>query len=200
MMARGIDGKTRIAKSGDVRAVIMPTPVFVWRAEQAKAYKNTNTRPGGEPYVVVDPLEQWSAWTTLVSTHRAVYVLEVTSDKVPWPTYAPEKIIDVKRGDVAAVELLRDGAPVSLDASSRVPALVNGPAHLTAGKLSPNAFVATLAPATFVPREDGTLPKIEVLVHDATRNGAVTKITLSESLVRRLYEDFAPWRDALSRP
>ena len=200
MLARGIDGKTRLVKSGDVRAVIMPTPVFVWRAQQARAWKDANTTPEGGQYDAVDPIERWSAWTTLVSSHRAVYVLEVTSEKVPWPTFAPERVFDIKRGDVLAVEVLRDGTPVSLDAMSRIDAVVNGPAHLAANKPVPNAIVATLAPTTFIPREDGSLPKIELLVHDATRNGAVTKLTLSESLVRRLYDDFAPWRDAISRP
>ena len=200
MLARGIDGKTRIVKSGDVRAAIMPTPVFVWRAQQGRAWKDANTTPEGGRYDAVDPIERWSAWTTLVSAHRAVYVLEVTSEKAPWPTFAPERVFDIKRGDVSAVEVLRDGTPVSLDAMSRIDAVVNGPAHLAANKPVPNAIVATLAPTTFIPREDGSLPKIELLVHDATRNGAVTKLTLSESLVRRLYDDFAPWRDAISRP
>ncbi|MBL0170086.1 MAG: serine/threonine protein kinase [Gemmatimonadaceae bacterium] len=200
MIGRGIDAKARLVKSGDVRAVIMSTPMFVWRAEQARAWKNANTGPGGTVYSVVDPIEVWSAWTPLAASHRAVYVLEVTTEKAPWPAYAPEKLFDIKRGDVSAVEVLRDGAPVSLDATSRIPAVVNGPAHLAAGKAVTNAFVATLAPTSFIPREDGTWPRIELLVHDATRDGAITRVTLSESLVRRLYDDFAPWRDAISRP
>jgi hypothetical protein len=151
----------------------------------------------GTPYPMVDPIEPWSAWTTAVNSRRAVYIIEVTTDRAPWPNYEPEKIFDLKRGDVDGVDVLRDGVPVSLDASSRVPAVVNGPAHLAAGKRLTNTFVAMLAPTTFNPREDGSLPKIEIVVRDALRNGATTKITLNQTIVRRLYDDFAPWRDAL---
>ncbi len=197
MLARGVDAKARMAKNDDIRAVIMPTPVFVWRAEQARAWKDAHPMSAGTPYPMVDPIEQWSAWTTAVNNRRAVYVIEVTTDRAPWPSYEPEKIFDIKRGDVDGVDVLRDGAPVPLDASSRVPAVVNGPAHLAAGKRLTNTFVAMLAPTTFNPREDGSLPKIEIIVRDALRNGATTKITLNQTLVRRLYDDFAPWRDAL---
>jgi serine/threonine-protein kinase len=197
MLARGVDAKARMAKNDDIRAVIMPTPVFVWRAEQARAWKDAHPMSAGTPYPMVDPIEQWSAWTAAVNSRRAVYVIEVTTDRAPWPSYEPEKIFDIKRGDVDGVDVLRDGAPVPLDASSRVPAVVNGPAHLAAGKRLTNTFVAMLAPTTFNPREDGSLPKIEIIVRDALRNGATTKITLNQTLVRRLYDDFAPWRDAL---
>lgn len=200
MLSRGVDTKSRIVKSGDVRAIIMSTPIFVWRAEQTRAWKDANNKPGGGSYESADPLEAWSSFAGLVSSRRAVYVLEVAPEKAPWPTLAPDKMFDIKRGDISAVEMLRDGNPVVLESASRIPALVNGPAHVAAGRLVPNEYVAALSPTTFVPREDGSLPKIELLIHDATRGGAVTKIQLSESLVRRLYDDFAPWRDALARP
>jgi hypothetical protein len=200
MVERGIDAKAHSTRGGDVRAIIMPTPMSVARAEQGRAWKDAHPKPGGGSYDLVDPIEKWSAWNTLVSSRRAVYVLDVASDRTPWPAYDPEKIFDIKKGDVTTVELLRDGTPVSLDATSTIPAVVNGPAHLTAGKAVPNGFVATIPPTTFIPRDDGKLPKIELLVHDASKGGAVTRLTLSESLVRRLYDEFAPWRDALARP
>ncbi len=200
VIARGIDVKGHIAKNDDVRAVIMPTPMFVWRSAQERAFKDATPRPGGGAYEVVDPIEQWNAWSSLASSWRAVYVLEVTSDKVPWPSFQPDKIFDMKRGDVMSVEVIRDGTAIPLDGTASVPAVVNGPAHVSAGKPVPNAFVATLPPTAFIPREDGKLPKVELLVRDAMRNGAVTRIVLSETMVRRLYDDFAPWRDALARP
>jgi len=200
MLARGVDAKARLAKNDDIRAVIMPTPVFVWRAEQARAWKDAHPKPDGAKYAAVDPIEIWSPWTTVVNSRRAVYVLEVTTDRAVWPSFEPEKIIDVRRGDVTDVQVLRDGEAVPLDAPSRVPAVINAPEHLAAGKKVSNAFIATLAPTTFIPRDDGSLPKIEIIVKDAMRNGGTTKITLNQQLVRRLYDDFAPWRDALVRP
>ncbi|MCC6243697.1 MAG: hypothetical protein IT353_12715, partial [Gemmatimonadaceae bacterium] len=130
----------------------------------------------------------------------AVYVIEVIADRVPWPSYEPEKLFDFKRGDVSEVTLLRDGVPVALESGASVTAVVNASEHNAAGKRVPSAFVATIAPTTFIPREDGAFPKFEVVVRDAMRNGATTKITLNQTLVRRLYDDFAPWRDALVKP
>ncbi len=200
MVERGIDVKAHTTKSNDVRATIMPTPMFVWRSEQARAFKDAHPKPGGGSYDAVDPIEKWGAWPSLVSSRRAVYVLDVVADRTPWPSYEPEKLFDLKKGDVTAVELLRDGSPVTLDNSAQIPAVVNGPAHVSAGKPVSNGFVATIAPTAFIPRDDGKLPKMELLIHDASRGGAVTRITLSESLVRRLYDEFAPWRDALAKP
>ena len=199
MLARGVDAKARVAKNDEFRVVIMPTPIFAWRDEQARAYKNAHPSPSGAPFDAVDPIEYWSPWSALVANRRAVYVIEVTTDRAPWPSYEPEKLYDFKRGDVADVELLRDGVAVPFDAAARIPSLVNAAAHSSAGRRVPNAFVATLAPTTFVPRDDGAMPKFELVVHDGMRNGATTKITLNPTLVRRLYDDFAPWRDALVR-
>jgi serine/threonine protein kinase len=199
MLAKGVDAKARTSKNDEFRVVIMPTPIFVWRDEQARAWKNAHPAPRGEPFAAVDPIEYWSPWSTMVATRRAVYVMEVTTDRAPWPSYEPEKLYDLKRSDVADVELLRDGVAVPLEAGSRVPSLVNAAAHSQAGRRVPNAFVATLAPTTFVPRDDGTMPKFELVVHDAMRNGAATRITINATIVKRLYDDFAPWRDALVR-
>jgi len=194
VIARGIDPRRYTVKSGDVRAVIMPTPMFVWRAAQARAFKDANSRTEH-----VDPIEEWGPWTSMTSSWRAVYVIEVTSDKVPWPQLQPDKTFDLKKGDVSSVEVLRDGVAVSLESAATVPAVVNGPAHVSAGKAVSNAFVAAIAPSALVLREDGGLPKIELVIKETTRP-APTRIVLSETMVRRLYDDFAPWRDVLARP
>jgi len=199
-IARGVDAKARIARNEDVRVNIMPTPVFVWREQQAHAWKVAHPKTSGTGSDLVDPVEAWSAWASLVASQRAVYVVEVAPDKVPWPSYAPDKIFDLKRGDVSGVELLRDGTPVPFETSARIAAFANATEHAAAGKAVPNAFVATISPATFLPHDDGTPPKIVVVVRDAMRNGAVVRIPLSDSQVKRLYEDFAPWRDAIARP
>jgi len=200
LIARGIDGKARIARNGDVRAVFMPTPVFVWRSEQGQAWRQSHAGPQGAQHEFVDPLERWSAWSGLVASRRAVYVLEVTPEKATWPNFTPDKIHEIKRGDIESVELLRDGVPVTLENSARLVALANADAHQAAGKPLPHAIVALIAPAAFMPREDGSLPTIEVVVRDAARGSAVTRIAINASLVRRLYDDFAPWRDAIARP
>ena len=200
MISRGVDAKARMVKSGDFRVVIMSTPIFVWRSEQAQAWKEANASSPGGPFDLVDPIEGWSSWKSLVASRRAVYVIEVTSEKTPWPSYAPTKIFDIKKGDVELVEVTRDGIPVPVGSTAHVPAVVNTQAHTESGKAVTNSFVAIVEPTLFLPHEDGSRPIIELHVHDAMRGGSVTRITLSESLVRRLYDDFGPWRDAIARP
>ncbi|MCC6433164.1 MAG: protein kinase, partial [Gemmatimonadaceae bacterium] len=64
MLSRGVDAKARMARNDDIRVVIMPTPVFVWRAEQARGYKDAHMKPNGETWAAVDPIEFWSPWTS----------------------------------------------------------------------------------------------------------------------------------------
>ena len=129
---------------------------------------------------------------------RAACLAGALEREEPWGVWGGEVFV---AGQVVATKRGR-GRPrkIPLESTARIPALVNTTAHQSAGKPTPNAFVATIGPTTFMPRDDGSLPKIEVLVHDASRGGAITRFALSESLVRRLYDDFAPWRDALARP
>lgn len=199
LIQRGIDVKAHVVRDNDIRAVIMPTPMFVARAEQVKAWKDANPRADGGRYDFADPIERWGAWNALVSGRRAVYVLEVAPDKTPYPAIDPQRVIDFKKGDVVSVELLRDGTVIPLDDKAQLPAVVNAAAQQAEGKPVFNGFVATVPTSAFIPRDDGKMPRMELRVQDATRGGAATRLVLSESLVRRLYNEFAPWRDALAR-
>jgi hypothetical protein len=109
------------------------------------------------------------------------------------------RVIDFKRGDVASVELQRDGVAVALESAGQIPAVADAAVQQAGGKPAFNAFVAAVPPTAFVPRDDGTMPKVVLLVRDLARGGAVVTLTLPESLVKRLYNELAPWRDALAR-
>jgi serine/threonine-protein kinase len=198
MIDKGIDVKGHQVRFDDMRATIMPAPMSVWRAEQTASWKNGFKRPDGSSYELADPIERWSAWSRTVQGKRAVYVLEVMPDKTPWPKLDPDGVVDFKKGDVTTVELLRDGQPVALEGGATIPAVANLEAQQNGKKPVFNGFAAVLPPTAFVPRDDGSTPKIELVVKDATR-GTPSRTTLSESLVKRLYNDFAPWRDALAR-
>ncbi len=198
MIERGIDVKAHTVHFDDMRVVVMPTPMFLWRAEQTASWKSGFKRPDGTAYDLADPIEQWSAWRGLVAGKRAVYVLEVAPDKTPWPKLDPDAVLDFKKGDVTTVELRRDGQPVSLESSTTLQAVVNAEVQQAAKKPVFNSYVAVLPPTAFVPRDDGTMPKFELIVKDATR-GAPSRTTLSDALVKRLYNEFAPWRDALAK-
>ena len=199
-LARGIVTKDLMVRGDDIRVVIMPTPMFAWRAIQARTWNDQNPKASGGNYDAVDPIERWSAWSGLVASRRAVYVVEVTTDRVPWPSYLPDKLIDVRRGDITSVEMLRDGVPVPFESVGHIAALVNAADHVAAGKFSPKSFVAAIAPTAFLPRDDGSWPKLELLVHDAARSGGPVRVNLPLSLVKRMYDEFGPWRDAIARP
>jgi len=128
-----------------------------------------------------------------------VYVVEAAPSRAPWPTYKPEEIFDIKRGDIASLKLRRDGVEIPLAGVGQVPALVNVDAHEKAKKPNPSEIVATLAPDAFAPRADGSMPKVEVVVTERGRNNEVT-LNVPERMVRRLWDDFQPYRDALAAP
>ncbi|MBY0491617.1 MAG: serine/threonine protein kinase [Gemmatimonadaceae bacterium] len=198
MIDKGIDVKAHQVRFDDMRVTVMPAPMSVWRADQVASWKNGFKRPDGSSYELADPIERWSAWSRTVQARRAVYVLEVMPDRSPWPKLDPDGVVDFKKGDVTSVELLRDGQPVSLESGAVIPAVANPEAQQGGKKPVFNGFAAVVPPTAFVPRDDGSSPRIELVVKDATR-GAPSKTTLSESLVKRLYNEFAPWRDALAR-
>ena len=110
----------------DIRVNIMPIPVFLWRAQQITTWKDANSKAAGGLYDTVDQIEGWSARRTLVPTQRAAYVVEVTPDKVPWPSLAPEKAVEIKHGDVHVVEMTHDGTPIVLEVPSRIAAQSGG--------------------------------------------------------------------------
>ena len=199
-LARGVVTKDLMVRGDDIRVVIMPTAIFAWRANEAHAWNDQNPKASGGNYDAVDPIERWSAWNGLVSSRRAVYVVEVTTDRVPWPSFMPDKLIDVRRGDITSVEMLRDGVPVPFESVGHIAALVNAADHVAAGKFSPKSFVAVIAPAAFLPRDDGSWPKLELLVHDAARTGGPVRVSLPTPFVKRMYDEFGPWRDAIARP
>lgn len=198
VIARGIDAKAHQHRFDDVRVVVMPTPLVVWRAEQVTSWKSTYKRSDGSSYEIADPIERWSGWTRAAAGRRAGYVIEVSSDRTPWPKTDPELLVDFKRGDVASVELLRDGQAVPLDGGAIVPAVAIPDVQASGNRPVFNAFVAQLPPTAFQPRDDGSPPRFELVVRD-TKRGNVLRTTLPGSLVTRLYNELAPWRDALAR-
>jgi hypothetical protein len=70
---------------------------------------------------------------------------------------------------------------------------------VAAGKPVSNAVFAAIPVTAFRLREDGALPKVELMVREVAKS-APTRMVLSETMVRRLYDDFAPYRDVLARP
>jgi hypothetical protein len=198
MIARGIDTRAHQHRFDDLRVVVMPTPLVVWRAEQVNSWKSTYKRGDGSGYDIADPIERWSGWTRAAASRRAGYVMEVSSDRTPWPKTDPERLVDFKRGDVASVELLRDGQAVPLDGGSIVPAVAIPDVQASGNRPVFNAFVAQLPPTAFQPRDDGSQPRFELVVRD-TKRGTVVKTTLPGALAMRLYNELAPWRDALAR-
>jgi serine/threonine-protein kinase len=190
--------RERSTRGSDVRVVLMTPQVSAWRADEARRWKETHVRSdGGPPYTVVDPIETWSPWKTVISARRPVVVIEVKSERAPFETIEPEKLVEFRRGDVQSVQLLRDGAAMALLNGERFPGVVNDARHRELKKAVAFSYAAISPPDAFAPRPDGSWPKMELLVVDAMNRGKEARIQLSESLIRRVHEDFAPYRDAL---
>jgi hypothetical protein len=81
--------------------------------------------------------------------------------------------------------------------AERVPAVVNDARHKEQGKAVPYSFIAISPPDAFAPRADGSWPKMEVVAVDAMNRGREVRVQLGDAIVRRIYDDFASYREAL---
>jgi eukaryotic-like serine/threonine-protein kinase len=190
--------RERSVRGSDLRVVLMTPPVVAYRAEEARNWKASHVREDGSgSYQVVDPIETWRHWGAVVTGRRPVVVLEVASERVPFERLEPEKLFEFRRGDVKSVQLLRDGVPMTLLSTERYPGVVNAARHADERKAVTHSFAAVIPPELFAPRGDGTWPRMEVRVVDAMNRDREAKLQLSEQLIRRVHEDFAPYREAL---
>jgi hypothetical protein len=94
----------------------------------------------------------------------------------------------------------RDGVEIPLGGAGQIPALVNVDAHDKAKKPNPGEIVATLPPDAFAPRADGSMPKVDIVVTDRARGNSSVTLTVSDKMVRRLWDDFQSYRDAIAAP
>ena len=196
-----VDMRNYSVRNDDVRVMIMSPPVTLWRHARARAWKDANMRPDfGVPYEVVDPIEVWSAWQRTVSGRRAVYVIEAAPARAPWPSYKPEELFEIKRGDVTSIRVRRDGVDIPLGDEGQIPALVNESAHDLAKKPNPGQFVATLSPDAFALRADGTVPKVDIVIVDRSRSNGPVTLNVPERTVRRLWDEFQAYRAAIAQP
>jgi hypothetical protein len=152
----------------------------------------------GVPYDVIDPIEVWGGWSDVVRSRRPVFVLDVGPERAPWPDFKPTELTNITRGSITSAKLVRDGAEIALSGSETIPALFNADAHVAARRPNPTMFVATVPPDAFAPHADGKWPRIEVHALDA--GGRTIRLRLSEQMMRRLHDEFAPWRDLALPP
>ncbi len=184
----------RSVRGRDIRAVIMTPQMSAWRFDRAEQWKSSNARTGSE---IADPIERWSSWRSIVSQRRPVVVLEVKAERAPNDRIETDKIIDFKHGDIQSVRLYRDGAQLQITNGERIPAVVNSDEHAGQSKIVPFTFVATVLADAFAPNADGKWPRIELLIVDGMNNGREVILEFSESAVKRVHSDFAPYRAQL---
>jgi hypothetical protein len=174
--------------------VLLLSPIaLAWRARQASAWKQANPRPDvGIPYDVVDPIEVWSGWKSTLRSRRPVVVIEVTPNDAAFPRYAPAEALDLAKGDVASAQLLRNGSPVAALLPDRIPALINTDGVTAANRTVGNQFVFAV-PADAFGGDGGVAGRLEIQL---TAGGKRSKVRIDDALVRRIAEEFAPWRGA----
>ena len=192
--------RERSTRGSDIRVVVMTPQVSAWRADEVQRWKGTHVRTdNGAKFDIADPIERWGQWKRLVSARLPVVVIEVKSERAPFEHIEPEKLTDFRRGDVQSVQLLRDGVAVKLLDGERFPAVVNDGYHRQQEKVVPHSFAAMSEPDAFAPRADGSWPKIELFVVDAMNRNRELRLQLSETIVRKVHDDFKPYRDALKQ-
>jgi hypothetical protein len=188
------DYRAHTVRVGNARALFLSPPVLAWRARQASAWKQANLRPDvGIPYDIVDPIEVWSGWRSTLRTRRPVVVIEVLPNDAAFPRYAPAEALDIANGDVSSAQLLRNGAPVTSLQSDRIPALINTDGVAASGKAVANAIVFAVPADVFGADGTTTAGRLEVQV---TAGGKRSKARIDDALVRRIADEFAPWRGA----
>jgi eukaryotic-like serine/threonine-protein kinase len=186
------DYRAHSVRVGNARALLLSPTLLAWRARQASAWKQANPRPDvGIPYDVVDPLEVWSGWKSTLRARRPVVVIEVLPNDAAFPRYAPAEVLDLANGDVSSAQLLRNGTPVAALQADRIPALINTDG-VTAASKSVGSAVVFAVPADVFGADGSTTPgRLELQV---TAGGKRSKARIDDALVRRVVEEFAPWR------
>lgn len=187
------DYRARTLRAGNARVLLLSPIALAWRARQASAWKQANPRPDvGIPYDVVDPIEVWSGWKSTLRSRRPVVVIEVTPNDAAFPRYAPAEPLDLAKGDVASAQLLRNGSPVAALLPDRIPALINTDGVTAANRTVGNQFVFAV-PADAFGGDGGVAGRLEIQL---TAGGKRSKVRIDDALVRRIADEFAPWRGA----
>ncbi len=190
------DMRLRMARGSDLAIHLLTPPVAAWRAERARAWKASHVRADTEqPFDRVDPIEAWAGWAALVEQRRPVVVLDAGADRRPWPELVPERLLDLRRGDVMSLQLLRDGAAVDLLETARIPSVADTAAHIAANRPVPRSFIAVVPAEAFQRRPDGSVPRLELLVQDAMNRSRIVRITIPDAAVRVVSADLQPWFD-----
>lgn len=179
------------ATAGTFDVLAMTPQLFAWRLAQSApptAEDNPFAIPSRTTPPPKDPIVEWRPWRAYRDERRAVVILQVSPDRAAWPAVS-DKPLDIRRGDVVAVVVTRDGTPlVPLD-SQRIAAVGNPEIYRRERKPVPNAAVYVFHPADFA--SSASTYRVEIV--DANGDRRVTG-TLPPAMLQAIARDLAPWQ------
>jgi serine/threonine-protein kinase len=172
-------------------ALIAMTPqVMAWRDSLANAtLRGLRIFAIGDTLRVTDPVKLWPEWETLRRERHPVVVLHVMPDVAVFDRSNPERLLDFRNGDVQAVDVRKDGAPVIAILSARVPAVPNEAAYQQANRRVFQSVIAVYRPQDFALNADGSAPRLQVSISDAARGQRQVSIVLSPAMLQAIARD-----------
>lgn len=178
------------ATAGTFDVLAMTPQLFAWRLAQSApptAENNPFAIPSRTP-PPKDPIVEWRPWRAYRDERRAVVILQVAPDRAAWPAVS-DKPLDIRRGDVVAVVVTRDGTPLVPLESQRILAVGNPEIYRRERKPIPNAAVYVFHPADFA--SAASTYRVEIV--DASGDRRVTG-TLPPAMLQAIARDLAPWQ------
>jgi hypothetical protein len=116
-------------------------------------------------------------------------VIAATPKDAKFPLYDVRKNVKPKDGDLADVRLLRDGQPVAPLDRGHFGATIRADSARLRGDPTARQAVSAFAVDAFAPREDGTQPRLVVVVTNLAK-GEEVSFALDRRTVEQVLRDF----------
>jgi S1-C subfamily serine protease len=168
----------------------MTPQVMAWRFERIKAKvagAQLMAIGDSQPRRNVDPIQGWREWNAYVGERRAVVVLHATPEIAGYDRLSPLIVVDLKRGNVAAMRLYRGDTLVRPIEEALIPAVVDPVAYRSKNLPVYRAGVAAYHPREFARRGGRFPPLVVELVEAGTRRS--TRVALSEAALSAIERD-----------
>jgi hypothetical protein len=172
-------------------ALIAMTPqVMAWRDSLANAtLRGLRIFAIGDSLRVADPVKLWPEWDAFRRERQPVVILNVMPEAAIFDRSNPDRLLDFRNGDVQAVDVRRDGAPVVPIMAARIPAVPNEAAYQQANRRVFQAAIAVFRPQDFAINADGSTPRLQVSITDAARGQRQVSIVLPQAMLQAIARD-----------
>ena len=191
------DPRVYRANVGPFRVFMMTPQVMAWReAQAAKALAARKQQHAGKGRLAdaVDPIQGWRDWSDYLGDRRAAVVFNVVPEPTEFPFYEPDKLMDVREGDLADMRVLRDGVPLVPAERVRMASVLNAEETRAAGKHVAAQGIYSYRAEAFAPRADGSSASYSLVVWDASNPKQPLTLPLPPKMIEQIWRDFTAYR------